>query len=63
MLYSPDIGTVCRGAKDGVKGLDRLSGGVAALDTARASAMLRLSGECQQDFVQCKTSSKLISLS
>jgi hypothetical protein len=29
-----------------VKGLDRVSGGVAALDTARASTMLRQSGEC-----------------
>jgi hypothetical protein len=40
---------VCRGGEGGVKGHDRVSGGAAALDTARASAMLLQSGECQRD--------------
>ena len=39
---------VCRGGEGVVKGPDRVSGGGAALDTARASAMVRLSGECRQ---------------
>ena len=46
---NPDIprmdGIVSR-AGSGVKGLDRVSGGFAALDTAFGSAMLCLSGEC-----------------
>jgi hypothetical protein len=46
---NPDIprmdGIVSR-AESGVKGLDRVSGGFAALDTAFGSAMLCLSGEC-----------------
>lgn len=39
---------MCRGGEGGVKGHDRVSGGAAALDTARALAMLRLSGECRR---------------
>jgi hypothetical protein len=54
---------VCRGGEDGVKGPDRMSGGEAALDTARASAMLRLSGECKQDLSSGLPGPKLISLS
>lgn len=40
------FGLFAEAAEGGVKGLDRVSGGVAALDTARASATLYLSGEC-----------------
>ena len=54
---------MCRGGEDGVKGPDRMSGGEAALDTTRASAMLCQSGECQQDLSSGLPGSKLISLS
>ena len=43
------LGIACRGGEGGVKGLDREAAGEAALDSARASAMLHLSGECQWD--------------
>jgi len=46
-LTFPDIGIVRRGGEGSVKGPDRVSGGVAALDSARASATLLLSVECQ----------------
>ena len=45
-----------RGGEGGVKGPDRVSGGVAALDTARASAMPPISGNVN-GFIQCKTGS------
>lgn len=47
-----------RGGEGGVKGLDRTSGGVAALDSARGSAMVRRSGECLK-FRQIATSFSL----
>ena len=48
-LTFPDIRNLCRGGEGSVKGPDRVSGGSAALDAARASAMLHLSrkaGSC-----------------
>jgi len=40
-------GIVSRAGRS-VKGLDRVSGGLAALDTPFGSAMLWLSGECRR---------------
>jgi hypothetical protein len=48
---------VRRGGERGVKGLDRFSGGEAALDAARASAMLHLRG-MSAGFVQWITRSQ-----
>jgi hypothetical protein len=46
----PRILGLCAEAERAVsRVLDRVSGGEAALDTARASATQRLSGECQWD--------------
>jgi hypothetical protein len=39
---------MCQGGEGGVKGLDRASGGEAALDSARVPAMVRVHGKANR---------------